>query len=128
MSMGDIAVYAVAFCALALVLLVVLNKVITLLRNWREVVEALGWVAVILAGGAVFLAALGFVAFLGIMTYVQVTDKRMMQQCTTLHERRAKANAAPDDYFGRQLRQSVLDEQKQCAEYAARKEAAAASK
>lgn len=125
MSIGDIAVYAVAFCALALVLLVVLNKVIALVRNWREVVEALGWVAVILAGGAVVLAAIGLVAFLGIMTYVQITDKRMMQQCTTLQERRAKADAAPDDYFGRQLRQSVMDEQMQCAEYAARREAPA---
>jgi hypothetical protein len=87
MSIGDIAVYAVAFCALALVLLVVLNKVVALVRNWREVVEALGWVAVIVAGGVVSLAGIGVVAFLGITTYVHVTDNKMMQQCTTIYER-----------------------------------------
>jgi hypothetical protein len=128
MSIGDIAVYAVAFCALAVVVLVVLNKVVALVRNWREVVKALGWVAVIVAGGALSLVGVGVVGVVGVMTYAHVTDSQMMQQCTTLYERQAKAYAAPDDYFGRQLKQSVIDEQKQCAEYAARKEAAARSK
>jgi hypothetical protein len=127
MSIGDIAVYVVAFLALALVLLVVLNKVVALARNWREVVEALGWVAVILAGGAAVLACIGVVVVVGVLAYGRVTDQRMMQQCTTLYERQAKATTAPDDYFGRQFRQTIADEAKQCAEFAAHKEAAKVS-
>jgi hypothetical protein len=128
MSIGDIVVYVVAAIALGAFALLMLNKLTEIARNWRDVVAALGIVAVIGVGGAVVLAILGVVVFVGVMAYSKINDQRMMQQCTTLYERQEKANAAPDDYFGRQLRQTVSDEAKQCAEYAARKEAAATSK
>ena len=69
--------------------------------------------------------ALGVAVFIGITIYARLSDQQMMQQCTTLHKRQAKASVAPDDYFGRQLRQTVADEAKQCVEFAARKEASA---
>lgn len=127
MSIGDIVVYAVAAVALGAFALLVLNKLIELARNWRDVVAALGIVAVIGIGGAAVLAVLGVAIVGGVMVYGKVTDKRMMQQCTTLYERQEKASAAPDDYFGRQLRQTIADEAKQCAEFAAHKEAAKSS-
>src|SRR4051795_4836867 len=37
----------------------------------------------------------------------KISDQRMMQQCSTAHERRAKAQAASDDYFGRELRKAA---------------------
>lgn len=50
-----------------------------------------------------------------------------MQQRSMAHERRAKAQAAPDDYFGRELRKAATVEAEECAKFAARKEAAAGS-
>jgi hypothetical protein len=67
------------------------------------------------AGG---LAIFGFLYVIGI-----VLDQRIMEKCTTAHERQAKAYAAPDDYFGKQLREAAAEEAKTCAELAARKEA-----
>jgi hypothetical protein len=52
-----------------------------------------------------------------------VMEHRTMEKCMTAHERRAKAYAAPDDYFGKQLREAAMEEAKTCAELAARKEA-----
>jgi hypothetical protein len=127
MSVGDIAVGAVAVIALGFLALIVLAKVVALIRNWREVVEALGWIAVIVGAGAAGLFGLGVVVVVGVLAYGKVMDQRMMQQCTTLYERQAKGATAPDDYFGRQLRQTIADETKQCAEFAAHKEAAKAS-
>jgi hypothetical protein len=51
-----------------------------------------------------------------------------MQQCLTAHERRAKAYAAPNDYFGNQLRAEAAKEAKKCSEFAAKKQAASTAK
>jgi hypothetical protein len=47
-----------------------------------------------------------------------------MHQCLTAYERKAKADAAPDDYIGKQLRKDAAEEAKKCADYAAKKQAA----
>jgi len=46
-----------------------------------------------------------------------------MKRCLTAHERQAKAYAAPNDYFGKQLREAAAEEAKTCADFAARKKA-----
>lgn len=127
MSVGDIAVYAVAAIALGAFALLVLNKLVAIARNWRATADDLKWTGLILAQGALALGGIFAVIVAALVAYVWFTDQRTMQQCITLYERQEKANAAPDDYFGRQLRQTVSDEAKRCAEYAARKEAAASA-
>jgi hypothetical protein len=124
MSVGDVAVYLVAFVALAILAFGVING---LIRNWRDILSALGVIAVIGAIGGVAFLLLGAVLYVGVLAYGQISDQRMMQQCSTAHERRAKAQAAPDDYFGRQLLKAAADEAEECAKFAARKEAAANS-
>lgn len=64
----------------------------------------------------------------GILFWTKFSDERMMQQCMSAYERQAKAPAAPEDYFGRELRQAAAEEAKRCEEFAARKQAVAASK
>jgi hypothetical protein len=72
----------------------------------------------------VCVAAAVAVGLWGLFTIIDtVRDRRTMEQCLTAHERRAKAEAAPDDYFGRQLRESAAAEADMCARFAARKEA-----
>jgi hypothetical protein len=64
------------------------------------------------------------VVYVGVLGYGQISDQKMMQQCSSVHERRAKAAVAPDDYFGRELRKAANVEAEECAKFAARKEAA----
>jgi hypothetical protein len=115
MSVGDIIVYAIA--AVALVALAFI-----LLSNWRAIVHDIliflgGW---LLVGGV--LLVIGLVGAAGILAYVYINDRNMMQQCSIAHERRAKAMSAPDDYFGRKMREDASVEAKSCAEFAARKQ------
>lgn len=115
MSIGDIIVYAIA--AIALVAFAFI-----LLSNWRAIVHDVliflgSW---LLIGGV--LLVIGLVAAGGILAYVYINDRSMMQQCSSAHERRAKAYGAPDDYFGRKMREDAAVEAKSCAEFAARKQ------
>ena len=117
MSIGDIVVYLIA--AVALVAFAVI-----LLANWRAILHD---IFIFLASWAVIgfvLLAIGLVGAGGILVYVYINDRNMMQKCSTAYERQAKAYAAPDDYFGRKLREEAITEAKQCAEFAAHKEAA----
>jgi hypothetical protein len=80
------------------------------------------WVVVIVGGGGLALAA----AFFIIATIVgAVVEQNMTKQCMTAHERAAKADAAPSDYWGNKLRVEAADEAKKCADLAARKQAEA---
>jgi type VI protein secretion system component VasK len=74
---------------------------------------------VVVAGG---LAIFG-VLYVGGGVLGVVMEHRAIEKCMTAHERQAKAYAAPDDYFGKQLREAAAEEAKTCAELAARKEA-----
>lgn len=117
MSIGDIVVYLIA--AIALVAFAAI-----LLANWRAILHDIfiflaGWAVV----GAVLLV-IGLVGAGGVLAYVYLNDRHMMQKCSTAHERRAKAYVAPDDYFGKRLREEAVTEAKECAEFAAHKEAA----
>src|ERR1700733_12908832 len=85
MSVGDVAVYLVAFVALAILAFGVING---LIRNWRDILSALGVIAVIGAIGGVAFLLLGAVLYVGVLAYGQISDQRMMQQCSTAHERR----------------------------------------
>ncbi len=119
MSIGDIIVYLIA--AIALVAFAAI-----LLANWRAILHDIlifvaGWAVV----GAVLLV-IGVVGAGGVLAYVYFNDRNMIQKCSTAHERREKAYAAPDDYFGKKLREEATTEAKQCAEFAAHKEAAKA--
>jgi hypothetical protein len=119
MSIGDIAVGLVAFIALAFLALIVLNKLIALIKNWREIAEVTGWVALILGGGGLLIVGAFFaVVFIGATFYEQYTAK----QCLSAHERYARAQAAPNDYWGNKLRDEAAAEAKKCADLAARKE------
>ena len=84
---------------------------------------------IVYAIAAVALVALAFILLGnwrvgagGILAYVYINDRNMMQQCSIAHERRAKAMSAPDDYFGRKMREDASVEAKSCAEFAARKQ------
>jgi hypothetical protein len=117
MSIGDIIVYLIA--AVALVAFAAI-----LLANWRAILHD---IFIFLASWAVIgviLLAIGLVGAGGVLAYVYLNDRNMMQKCSTAHERREKAYAAPDDYFGRRLREESIAEAKECAEFAAHKEAA----
>jgi hypothetical protein len=116
MGIGDIIVYAIAAIALAAFAFI-------LLSNWRAIVHDVliflgSW---LLIGGGVLLV-IGLVGAGGILAYVYINDRNMMQQCSSAYERRAKASAAPDDYFGRKMREDAAVEAKSCAEFAARKQ------
>jgi hypothetical protein len=95
-----------------------------ILNHW-QMLESIAEMLVSVArmGGIAAIYLLGFAtaAAIVVVAYTAMVDSNMMQKCTTLYERQAKAYAAADDYFGRRLRQTIADETKQCAEYAARK-------
>ena len=76
---------------------------------------------------AVFFALVAILV-LGVVVnlWPYIQEQITMKQCLTAYERRAHAAAAPDDYFGRQLREAAADEGKKCAELATKKEAEAA--
>jgi hypothetical protein len=99
-----------AFVCLAVAILVVL-------KYYKQISL---FVLIIVAGGAVLFGGLVVLAAVGSAVYEEYTAK----QCLTAHERRARAMAAPDDYFGRQLREQAMEEAKWCAEIAAKREAA----
>jgi hypothetical protein len=120
MSIGDIFGSLVAFVVLAMLFLIFLN-------NWRAVLRdvaqfALAWLVLGLGLLAVIIAA-GVVS----VALYYLYDRHMIQQCSTAYERREKAYAAPDDYFGKKLREDASAEAKRCAEFAAQKETAATS-
>jgi hypothetical protein len=78
---------------------------------------AVKWLAAIIGGGC----AIGYAASVAIPI---IQENQLFQRCLSAHERRDRAAAAPDDYFGRQLRTAAAEEAKNCADLAARKEAA----
>jgi hypothetical protein len=106
MSAGDVAAYAVAFAALAFL-------IYAALKHWKGVAIGVGALLIVIS-----------VAAVGPTVWQQITDYEQLKSCMTAHERQAKASAAPDDYFGRQLRETASAEARRCAEFAARKEAA----
>src|ERR1700722_6321565 len=117
MSVGDIVVYAIA--AAAFVFLGVLA-----LTHWRDIFRGLGLLTVGITSIVVGVLALGAALTVGVTAWQYVSDRQTMQQCLTAYERQAKAYAAPADYFGEQLRAAAAEEKRQCAELAARKQAA----
>ena len=106
MIIGDYVVYGIAGCVMAFLAYLVLKR-------WICVGIAVIALGVVIA--AVTVAPIAWQA---------LQDHEMMKSCLTAHERRAKAAAAPDDYFGRQLRQNAAAEAGKCAEFAAKQEAA----
>ena len=117
MGVGDFVVYVIAFAALFFLFLIILN-------DWRGVIRGL---ALLTVGGLILAAILvvfGTTIYIGITAWEYVSDRQTMQQCLTAYERRAKGEAAPDDYFGKQLRKDAAEEAKKCADYAAKKQAA----
>jgi hypothetical protein len=116
MGVGDLVVYVIAFAALFFLFLIILN-------NWRGVFRGL---ALLTVGGVILAAifvALGATIYIGTTAWEYVSDRQTMQQCLTAYERTAKAEAAPGDYFGKQLRKDAAEEAKKCADYAAKKQA-----
>jgi uncharacterized membrane protein len=78
------------------------------------------WTSLIVGGGIAIVTIAGFVIeFVASAAYEGYTTK----QCLTAYERAEKANAAPNDYWGNQLRETSENETKKCAELAARKQA-----
>lgn len=112
MSVGDIIVYAIAFAAIAFLCILALI-------NWKNILKGFAWFTIAAAVVGVGLIALGIVVYVGVSAW----ERKQMQECLTAHERRAKAYVAPDDYFGRQLRGAAAEEEKKCADLAAKKEA-----
>jgi hypothetical protein len=82
------------------------------------------WVMILILGGW----AVAFVVSL-VISHVApiIQDYQLNQKCLTAHERRERAAAAPDDYFGRQLRTAAAEEARNCADLAVRKEVARVS-
>lgn len=116
MSVGDVVVYVIAAIALVALAFIIFT-------SWRNILYNLfiflaGWAIV----GIVALV-IGVVGAGGFLAWHYLNDRYVMKQCSTAHERRAKAFAAPDDYFGKRLREEANAEAKQCAEFAAQKEA-----
>ena len=52
----------------------------------------------------------------GASLYKYLDEEATMQKCLTAHERRAKAEAAPNDHVGKQLRDAAAAEAKTCAD------------
>src|SRR5579864_6441507 len=77
------------------------------------------FVLFVFGGGAALFALFVGLVMIGSAAYEEYTAK----QCLTAHERRARAMAAPDDYFGRQLREAAIQEATRCAEIASKREA-----
>jgi hypothetical protein len=87
-------------------------------RNPRPFFEGAGWlvaIAALIVGGAAIMVG-------GVLLYSYLDDQATLKKCLTAHERRAYADAAPDDYFGRQLRDAATAEARTCADFAAKKE------
>ena len=63
------------------------------------------------------LIGVAIAVFTAVTAYTQQTDRRIIQQCTTLYGRQVRAYAASDDYFGQQLSKTIAGEAKECAEY-----------
>jgi hypothetical protein len=93
-----------------------------LYRNPLPFFEGVGILAAIAVGIVVIAAFLVGGAYL----YSYGLEQATLKKCLTAHERRAYAIAAPDDYFGRQLREAADMEAKTCAELATKKQAEAA--
>src|ERR1019366_2276305 len=89
-----------------------------LFRNPRPFFTGVG----ILAAIAVGIIGVGAIMAGAVLLFDYFQEQATMKQCLTAHERRAYANAAPDDYFGRQLREAAAAEAKTCAKLAAKKE------
>jgi hypothetical protein len=95
---------------------VIIAAVIFVAKYRREIF----WVALIVGGGgAAIVGALFVIGFVASAAYDGYTTK----QCLSAYERAEKASAAPDDYWGNQLREASATETKKCAELAARKQA-----
>lgn len=95
---------------------VVVAIVIFVAKYRREIF----WTALIVGGGIAIVVIGGFVIeFVATAAYEGYTTK----QCLSAYERAEKANAAPNDYWGNQLRDASTKETKKCAELAARKQA-----
>jgi hypothetical protein len=88
------------------------------LKYYKQLSFAALVVVVLVGGAAALYGGLVVVAMIGSAAYEEYTAK----QCLTAHERRARALAAPDDYFGRQLRDAAVEEAKSCAEIASKRE------
>lgn len=86
--------------------------------------NAVKWIIIVILGGYAVTFAISFIIS-DVLPIVQ--DHQLNQRCLTAHERRERAAAAPDDYFGRQLRALAVEETRNCANLAARKEAARVS-
>jgi hypothetical protein len=106
MSIGDYVVCPFAGLVLAFLTFMAV-------RHWKGVgigVVALGIVVAVVNGPPI--------------AWQAVQDYEMNKSCLTAHERRVKAAAAPDDYFGRQPREAAAAEARKCAEFAAKQQAA----
>ena len=90
-------------------------------RNPGGFFAGVGFLAAI-AGGII---GIGAILAGGVLLFAYFQEQATLKQCLTAHERRAYADAAPDDYFGRKLRDDASAETKTCAELAAKKEAEA---
>jgi hypothetical protein len=87
-----------------------------ILRNWRSIRTGLVLVGIIGVGLGVAFLALVLLVTIAIAGYEGYKTK----QCQTVHERMAKARAAPNDYFGNKLRADADAEQSSCNELATR--------
>jgi hypothetical protein len=90
-----------------------------LLKYHEQVAFAARVVVGIVAGLFLLYGLIELVAPIGAVVYEEYTAR----QCLTAYERRARALTAPDDYFGRQLREAAERETKKCAEIAAKRAA-----
>jgi cytochrome c biogenesis protein CcdA len=105
-AVGNFVVGAIAFAALAFVMIIVMNVA----RNFRTYGRIILGLAII-SGGLVVLAEV----------VNGLRERALMQSCKTAYERQARAAAAPLDYFGKRLREEAAEEARQCAELAAKK-------
>jgi hypothetical protein len=115
-SVGDIIVYAIALAAFAFLVLLILAR-------WREFLTGLTLLAIGIPLMVGCMLALGVVISVAFIGWQYLSDRQTFQQCLTAYERRARAYATPADYFGEQLRAAAVEEERKCAEFAARKQA-----
>lgn len=87
-----------------------------ILRNWQSILAGAAVVGIIGVGLGLAFLALVVVAIIGVAAYEGYKTK----QCQTVYERVSKARAAPDDFFGNQMRRDADAEQTACNELAAR--------
>jgi hypothetical protein len=108
MSIRDYFVLAFGLTVFGLIAIVFVNGVRELESGFFK--PFLPVVAAFLAFGTWLVA--------GTSLYKDLDEQAAMQKCLTAHERRAKAEAAPNDYFGKQLRDAAAVEAKTCADLA----------